>query len=82
MERIFTKMTTTISEFKKNPAAATSQAKGQPFAVLKNNKTLFYVVTPERYEELLEIEWERNIAPTVLDRANSDKFVTVDLDDI
>lgn len=82
MESILAKMTTTISEFKKNPTGVTSQAEGKPFAVLKNNKTLFYVLSPERFEELLELEWERETAPEILARAKSQKFVHIDIDDL
>ena len=42
MDRIMTELTTTISEFKKNPNAAVKKAKKKPFAVLTNNKTHFW----------------------------------------
>lgn len=82
MESILVKMMTTISEFKKNPTGVASQAGGKPFAVLKNNKALFYVLTPERFEELLELEWERTVAPEILERANSDRFLSIDIDSL
>ena len=82
MESILAKMTTTISEFKKNPTGMASQSGGKPFAVLKNNKAIFYVLTPERFEELLQLEWEREIAPKVLARSKSENFVAIDIDSL
>ena len=71
MDRIMTELTTTISEFKKNPNAAVKKAKKKPFAVLTNNKPTFYVMSPELFDEIEEILWEIRITPLVKKRLAS-----------
>ena len=80
MKRILTSMTTTISEFKKNPNLEVKKAGNEPFAVLTNNKPSFYVMSPEHYEEICEILWEHEITPTLLNRiAVMDTAIPVDI---
>jgi len=71
MDRIMTELTTTISEFKKNPNAAVKKAKKKPFAVLTNNKPTFYVMSPELFDEIEEILWEIRMAPLIKKRLAS-----------
>jgi antitoxin StbD len=83
MEKVLTEMTTTISKFKENPAQVVREANGEPFAVLSNNKASFYVLSPEFYDYLLELAWERQIAPEVLRRtADRSKAIRVNLEDL
>lgn len=83
MKRILTSMTTTISEFKKNPNLEVKKAGNEPFAVLTNNKPSFYVMSPEHYEEICEILWEHEITPTLLNRiAVMDTAIPVDIDSL
>lgn len=71
MDRIMTELTTTISEFKKNPNAAVKKAKKKPFAVLTNNKPTFYVMSPELFEEIEEMLWEIEMTPLLKKRLAS-----------
>ena len=71
MDRIMTELTTTISEFKKNPNAAVKKAKKKPFAVLTNNKPTFYVMSPELFDEIEEILWEIRMTPLIKKRLAS-----------
>lgn len=73
MRRILTDLTTTISEFRKNPNQAVEDAKGKPFAVLTNNKPSFYVLTPKDYDELMERIWDLEMTPTILQRLEDAK---------
>lgn len=83
MKEILTRMTTSISEFKKNPNQEVLKADGEPFAVLTNNKPSFYVLSPEHYEALCEQLWESEISPTVLERLkDSGNTVKVHLDEL
>lgn len=83
MQRILTKMTTTISEFKKNPNLEVRKAGDEPFAVLTNNKPSFYVLSPEQYETLCEKVWEREIEPLLKSRlASVDTAQAVDIDSL
>ena len=59
MQKILTTSTTSVSKFKNNPAESLRQAAGKPFAVLNNNEPSFYVLSPELYEEVMEIFWEQ-----------------------
>lgn len=83
MEEILTRMTTTISEFKKNPNLEVKKAGKAPFAVLTNNKPSFYVLSPEYYDELCEKLWELENTSTILSRVRDiDNAVLVDLDQL
>ena len=76
-------MTTTISEFKKNPNLEVRTAGDEPFAVLTNNKPSFYVLSPEQYETLCEKVWEREIEPLLKSRlASVDTAQAVDIDSL
>jgi antitoxin StbD len=68
MDRIMTELTTTISDFKKNPNAAVKKAKKKPFAVLTNNKPTFYVMSPEAFSEIEDILLEIRLAPLLKNR--------------
>jgi hypothetical protein len=46
MEAIYSDVTISMSEFKKNPAAVLRNAKSRPVAVLNHNKAAFYMVEP------------------------------------
>jgi antitoxin StbD len=68
MEEMLADMTTSISEFKKNPNEAVRKAHKRPFAVLTNNRPSFYVITPELYEKISEMLFELEAAPVVRKR--------------
>ena len=70
MDAILTQLSTSITEFKRNPNEVVAQAHGEAFAVLTNNKPSFYVLTPAQYASLLEAQWERDLAPIVRHRAS------------
>lgn len=83
MDTVLTKVTTSISEFKKNPNESVAKAGNQAFAVLTNNKPSFYVVPPELFDEIAEILWEREIMPVILERMNDgSKAIRLKIEDI
>jgi antitoxin StbD len=83
MDAVLTKVTTSISEFKKNPNELVAKAGNQAFAVLTNNKPTFYVVPPELFDEIAEILWEREITPVILERLNDgSEFIPVTLEEL
>ena len=83
MDTILAAKTTSISEFKSNPAAALKNAGDEPFAVLTNNKPSFYVVQPELYESLVELLFDAQITPVVKKRlARIKKAIPVKLADL
>lgn len=82
MDEILTDIVTPISEFKKNPNLSVKKAAGKPFAVLTNNKPSFYVLTPEVYDDLLEMAWELKMQPELIEAAKSEDWIEVNLDDL
>ena len=52
MQAIYSDVTISMSEFKKNPAAVLRDAKSRPVAVLNHNKAAFYMVEPALFEAM------------------------------
>lgn len=87
IKKVFTQMTTSITDFKKNPNEIVAQASGQPFAVLTNNRPSFYVVSPEVYELIAEqaeeAVWQLSVTDEVLEASKqTDNFVKIELDEV
>lgn len=83
METVYSDVTISMSEFKKNPAAVLRDAKSRPVAVLNHNKAAFYVVEPALFEAMLDELAYQDLHRTVLarmgERANA---IEVDIDAI
>ena len=71
MQAIYTDITISMSEFKKNPAAVLRDAKSKPVAVLNHNKAAFYMVEPALFEALLEASSDHDLHRTVLSRMHA-----------
>jgi antitoxin StbD len=83
MEAIFSDVTISMSEFKKNPAAVLRGAKSRPVAVLNHNKAAFYMVEPAFFEAMLEEMADQALHRTVLARMGERHLaIEVDIDDI
>lgn len=83
METIFSEVTVSMSEFKKNPAAVLRGAKSKPVAVLNHNKAMFYMVEPALFEALLEELADQELHRTVLARMGERaRAIEVDIDAI
>jgi antitoxin StbD len=83
MEKIYSDVTISMSEFKKNPAAVLRDAKGRPVAVLNHNKAAFYMIEPALFEALLEELDDQELSRKVLTRMSERaKAIEVDIDDI
>jgi antitoxin StbD len=83
MEKISTGLTTSISEFKKNPNSEVAKAGNKPFAVLTNNRPSFYVLPPELYERILEMIGDIEMEPVLRKRlAQKHAGVVVSLDEL
>ena len=83
METVYSDVTISMSEFKKNPAAVLRDAKSRPVAVLNHNKAAFYMVEPALFEAMLDELADQDLHRTVLarmgERANA---IEVDIDAI
>ncbi len=83
MESIFTDVTVSMSEFKKNPAAVLRQANSRPVAVLNHNKAAFYMVEPALFQamldELADQELHQKVMARMRERAQA---IEVDIDNV
>jgi antitoxin StbD len=83
MESIYSDITVSMSEFKKNPAAVLRDAKSRPVAVLNHNKAAFYMVEPALFEAMLEELSDQALYRTVLSRMSERaSAIEVDIDAI
>jgi antitoxin StbD len=83
MESIYSDVTVSMSEFKKNPAAVLRDAKRRPVAVLNHNKAAFYMVDPALFEAMLEELSDQALYRTVLSRMGErSSAIEVDIDAI
>jgi len=78
---IYTEITASISELKKNPMAAVGAGEGFPVAVLNRNKPAFYCVPADVYEAMLERLEDQELARLVESR-RSEQGIPVSLDDL
>jgi len=83
MEAIFTDVTVSMSEFKKNPAAVLREANNRPVAVLNHNKAAFYMVEPALFramlDELADQELHHKVLARMRERAQA---VEVNIDEV
>jgi antitoxin StbD len=83
METLFTDLTISMSDFKKNPAKVLREAGDRPVAVLNHNKAAFYLIEPGLFETMLEDLADLRITPLLRTRlAERDKAVEVDIDTV
>jgi len=83
MDSIYSDVTVSMSEFKKNPAAVLREAKSRPVAVLNHNKAAFYMVEPALFEAMLEELSDQALYRTVLTRMSERaQAIEVDIDAI
>ena len=85
MERILTSRTVAVSEFRRAPNEIVAEAKGEPIAVLTNNKPSFYVIPVSTYENLMEAIYDIESAPLLEKRltdykTGKEKVIKVQLD--
>lgn len=83
MQTIFTDLTISMSDFKKNPAKVLREAGQKPVAVLNHNKPAFYMVEPQMFEALIEQLADSQLMPLIKARmAQRDSAVEVSIDEI
>jgi len=81
MEKLYTDLTISMSDFKKNPAKVLREAGDRPIAVLNHNKAAFYLIEPQLFETMIEDLEDARILPLVRARlADRDKATEVDID--
>ncbi len=79
--QIYSEVTASISELKKNPMAAVDSGEGFPIVVLNRNKPAFYCVPAEIYEAMLDRLDDQELAAIVKKRS-AEPSVRVDLNEL
>lgn len=79
--QIFSEVTASISELKKNPMAAVDSGEGFPIAVLNRNKPAFYCVPAEVYEAMLDRLDDQELVAAVKERS-AEPSIRVDLNEL
>ncbi len=81
LQTIETKLSTSITDLKKNPMAVIDEANGEPVAVLNRNKPAFYCLTPELFELFMEMMDDEMLMEEAVARRN-EKRIKVTLDEL
>lgn len=83
MEQVHANLSTSISEFKKNPSALLAQANGETVALLNHNKPTAYIVSAKTYEIMLEALENLELLQLAESRLKEkNKAIRVNLDDL
>ncbi|WP_428146028.1 type II toxin-antitoxin system Phd/YefM family antitoxin [Delftia acidovorans] len=83
MQAIFSDLSVSMSEFKKNPAAVLREASNRPVAVLNHNKPAFYMIEPQLFEALMEELADIDLINKARTRlAVKSEAIEVDFDDL
>ena len=83
MDTIFADLSVSMSEFKRNPAQVLRTAGEKPVAVLNHNRPAFYMISPKRFEALVEELADRELVNLARQRLlEKDSAVEVDLDQL
>ena len=83
MNSLFTELTVSMSDFKKNPAKVLREAGKQPVAVLNHNKAAFYMIEPQVYEALLESAYDREMVSLIKTRQGQrSEAIEVNIDEL
>ncbi len=83
MQTLYTDLTVSMSDFKKNPARILRDAGAQPVAVLSHNKAAFYMVEPKLFEAMIEDLADARLLPLLKQRIASaarGETIAVDID--
>jgi len=83
MEQIFTDVSASITELKKNPTGLLAQADGQAIAILNRNTPTAYLVPPAMFEQFLEALDDKKLVEIVQTRQHDiANAVEIALDDL
>lgn len=78
---IYSEITASVSELKKNPMAVVGAGEGFPVVVLNRNRPAFYCVPADVYEAMIERLDDQELAKLVESR-RSEKGIPVSLDEL
>ena len=83
MNTLLSPYTASISELKKNPSQLLEEAGGEPVAILNHNRPTAYLVPASKYERLMELLEDMELAEVIQERQNEKGFAEeVSLDEL
>ena len=71
-EKLFTRMTASLSELKQNPMATVASAEGLPIAIIHDNRPAFYCVPANLYEKWMDALEDSELAAIVRERLDEE----------
>jgi len=80
-QRVEADLAISVTDLKRNPAAAFEAAESQAVAVLNHNRVVGYIISPVAWEGMLEALDDLNIID-MLSNQKSEQAVEVSLDDL
>lgn len=80
-QRVEADLAVSVTDLKRNPAAAFEAAEMQAVAVLNHNKVVGYIVSPVAWEGMLEVLDDLNIVEE-LNKRKPEPSIEVSLDDL
>ena len=75
------KVAASVTDLKKDPMGTYRESGGDPMVILNRNEPAFYILSPERYELLLEMIDDAELARLVKER-RANPTVKVDIDEL
>jgi len=83
MNTLFSALSASVSELKKNPSQLIEESEGESIAILNHNKPTAYLVPAEKYERMMEELDDLNISRIIHEREEEKKLAKeVSLDDL
>ena len=83
MNTLFSALSASVSELKKNPSQLIEKSDGESIAILNHNKPTAYLVPAEKYERMMEELDDLNISRIIQEREEEKKLAKeVSLDDL
>ncbi|MDX8401850.1 MAG: type II toxin-antitoxin system Phd/YefM family antitoxin [Mariprofundaceae bacterium] len=70
MKEVYSRMTASISELKRNPSAVLHQAAGEPVVILNHNRPTAYLVPANTWETMMEMLEDAELAQLARERAH------------
>ena len=78
---VLAKVAASVTDLKKDPMGTFRESGGDPMVILNRNEPAFYILSPERYELLLEMIDDVELARLVNERRGN-PTVKVDIDEL
>ena len=78
---ILSNLVASVSELKKHPMQVINEAKGEPIAILNRNQPVFYCISPDLFELLMDKFEDEELSQIIKTRSHENE-IEVDIDDL